>query len=202
MKIKICGIRRLEDTEYLNQYTPDYAGFILSEPFWRYVPPEQMDILNQNLNQEIKRVGVFVNPEIEQIQQYTEYLDIIQLHGEESVDMIQHIRQETGMEIWKAARVRTPEDIQQADALPVDKLVLDSYSGISHGGTGTLAPWELIAEHKPVKPFFLAGGISVQNVLEAIEAVQPFGIDVSSSVETDKRKDREKIRSFIQKIRD
>ena len=201
MKIKICGIRRIEDTEYLNQYSPDYAGFILSEPFWRYVPPEQMKSLTQNLDKKIQRVGVFVNPEIEQILHYAEYLDIIQLHGEESAELIKLIRQEMNLELWKAVRVRTPEEIQQADSLPVDKLILDSYSLASHGGTGTLAPWKLITEHKPVKPFFLAGGISAENVTEAIEAVQPFGVDVSSSVETDKCKDRDKIRSFIQKIR-
>ena len=94
-----------------------------------------------------------------------------------------------------------PEDIQKADALPVDRLVLDSFSEASHGGTGTLAPWNIIKENRPQKPFFLAGGISAENVLEAIEAVQPFGVDVSSSVETDKHKDIDKIKQIIQIIK-
>ena len=201
MNVKICGIRRIEDTEYLNQYPPEYAGFILSEQFWRYIPPEQVAILHEHLDRKIKRVGVFVNPTPEEIFPYVDYLDVIQLHGEETEELIAFLRKETNLEIWKAARVRTPEDIQKAETLPVDKLVLDSYSGIAHGGTGTLAPWELIQQHRPKKPFFLAGGISVDNVIEATEAVHPFGVDVSSSVETDRKKDGGKIKALIQKIR-
>ena len=94
-----------------------------------------------------------------------------------------------------------PEDITNADKMPVDKLVLDSFSAVSHGGTGTLAPWDIIANNRPQKPFFLAGGISAENVVDAIKAVNPFGIDVSSSVETDKCKDPEKIRNFIDKLK-
>lgn len=200
--IKICGIRRLEDVEILNQYPPDYAGFICSKPFWRYVSPEQLEILHQNLNKHIRRVGVFVNPTIEEISEYADGLDMIQLHGEESEDLIHQIKENFwSVQIWKAVRVRTLEDIQKADALPVDRLVLDSFSEASHGGTGTLAPWDIIKQNRPQKPFFLAGGISAENVLEAIQAVQPFGVDVSSSVETDKCKDINKIKKIIQIIR-
>ncbi|MBR4318514.1 MAG: phosphoribosylanthranilate isomerase [Oscillospiraceae bacterium] len=200
--IKICGIRRLEDIEILNQYPPDYAGFICSKPFWRYVSPEQLEIFHQNLNKHIRRVGVFVNPTIEEISKYADWLDIIQLHGEESENFIQQIKENFwSVQIWKAVRIRTPKDIQKADKLPVDKLVLDSFSEASHGGTGTLAPWDIIKENRPQKPFFLAGGISAENISEAIQSVQPFGIDVSSSVETDKHKDIDKIKQIIQIIR-
>ncbi len=200
--IKICGIRRLEDVEILNQYPPDYAGFICSKPFWRYVSPEQLEIFHQNLNKHIRRVGVFVNPTIEEISKYADWLDIIQLHGEESENFIQQIKENFwSVQIWKAVRVRTLEDIQKADKLPIDKLVLDSFSEASHGGTGTLAPWDIIKQNRPQKPFFLAGGISAENISEAIQSVQPFGIDVSSSVETDKHKDIDKIKQIIQIIR-
>ena len=202
LTIKICGIRRLEDVEILNQYPPDYAGFICSKPFWRYVSPEQLKSLHQNLNKHIRRVGVFVNPTIEEILAYADWLDVIQLHGEENADFIKQIWENVwSVQIWKAVRVRTAEDIANADKLPVDKLVLDSFSAISHGGTGTLAPWDIIANNRPTKPFFLAGGISAENVIDAVKAVNPFGIDVSSSVETDKCKDPEKIRVLTETIR-
>jgi len=202
VKLKICGIRRLEDAEILNQYPPDYAGFICSKPFWRYVSPEQTALLNQALDKTINRVGVFVNPELTEIADYAEFLNIIQLHGEETADFISQIRDMfPDLELWKAVRVRTPEDIQKADALPVDKLVLDSFSAISHGGTGTLAPWGIIKENRPEHAFSLAGGISSENVLDAVQDVAPFGVDVSSSVETDKCKDIDKIRNIIQIIR-
>lgn len=202
IKLKICGIRRLEDVAYLNQYAPDYAGFILSKPFWRYVSPEQMQLLHDALRPEIKRVGVFVNPTLPEMESYLAFLDVIQLHGEESEDFIKQVcKKAHGLEIWKAVRVRTAEDILKADKLPVDKLVLDSFSEVSHGGTGMLAPWNIIQETRPEKPFFLAGGISSENVVQAVEDVQPFGVDVSSSLETDKRKDPEKIRVFTEIIR-
>lgn len=201
IKLKICGIRRLEDINYLNQYAPDYAGFILSKPFWRYVSPEQMQLLHENLNPNIKRVGVFVNPHLEEILNYAKFLDIIQLHGEESENLIRNIKKQTELEIWKAVRVQNAEDIYYADKLPVDKLVLDSFLASSHGGTGTVANWNLIAENKPKKLFFLAGGISENNLAEAINFIQPYGIDVSSSVETEKCKDLHKISKLVQNIR-
>ena len=199
--IKICGIRQREDVEILNQYPPDYAGFICSKLFWRYVSPEQLKDLHQNLNKHIRRVGVFVNPTIEEISEYADWFDVIQLHGEEDIHYICELKNIFHGEIWKAVRVRTPEDIQKADALPVDKLVLDSFSTVSHGGTGTLAPWDIIRENRPEKLFFLAGGISDENVSDAVSEVQPFGVDVSSSVETDRHKDIDKIRKIIQIIR-
>jgi len=202
-KIKICGIRRPEDVEILNQYPPDYAGFICSKPFWRYVDFETFRKLIFQLRGDIGRVGVFVNPTIKDIWDYANYLDMIQLHGEEDAECIEQIRENFSYDtqIWKAVRVRTPEDIQKADALPVDRLVLDSFSAVSHGGTGTLAPWNIIKENRPEHEFFLAGGISSQNLEDAVREIQPFGVDVSSSVETDKYKDINKIREIMQIIR-
>lgn len=200
--LKICGIRRPEDVQYINTYIPDYAGFILSKPFWRYVPPELFRTLVQELDGVIGRVGVFVDPTMEEIQQYAAYLDVIQLHGSETTELISQIRAELPeLQIWKAVRVRTAQDIADADALPVDRLVLDSFSAVSHGGTGTLAPWDMILQNRPEKPFFLAGGISAENVQAAIRDVQPLGVDASSSVETEGRKDLEKIRQLVNQVR-
>ena len=202
MMLKICGIRRMEDASYLNQYMPDFAGFILSKPFWRYVPPEAFKELALAMDEKIGRVGVFVNPTMEEIYQYATYLDVIQLHGEETADFIEEIRENTShdLQIWKAARVRTPEDIRTADALPVDKLVLDSFSEVQHGGMGKVADWELIAGNRPQKPFLLAGGISAENAAEAA-MLCPWGLDVSSGVETDRCKDSDKIRTLVEQVR-
>lgn len=197
-RLKICGIRRIQDVEYLNAYMPDYAGFILSKPFWRYIDPGQMKILHENLHPAIRRTGVFVNPDLEEIRNYAKFLDVIQLHGEESEIFIRLVRENfPDLEIWKAVRVRNPEDIHKADLLPVDKLVLDSFSENSHGGTGTIAPWDVIIRNRPEKEFFLAGGISQENIAEAVEKVNPYGIDVSSSVETNRCKDSSKIQNII-----
>lgn len=202
MMLKICGIRRTEDVRCLNQYMPDFAGSILSKPFWRYVPPEDFRTLALAMDKKIRRVGVFVNPTMDEIHQYAAYLDVIQLHGEETADFIEEIRENSNhdLQIWKAVRVRTPEDIRAADALPVDKLVLDSFSEVQHGGVGKVADWELIARNRPQKPFLLAGGISADNAAEAA-MLHPWGLDVSSSVETDRCKDADKIRTLVARVR-
>ncbi len=203
VKIKICGNRRREDIQILNQYPPDYTGFILSGGFGRSIVIGTFYELKSYLDKKIRTVGVFVNEPIEEIKKcaYHEALNVIQLHGEEDLYYIRELKTIFHGEIWKAVRVRTPEDIQKADALPVDKLVLDSFSAVSHGGTGTLAPWDIIKENRPKHEFFLAGGISAGNVPEAVETVQPFGIDLSSSVETDRQKDSDKIKTIMQIIR-
>ncbi len=199
--LKICGIRRPEDVQYLNEFSPDFAGFICSQPFWRYVEPAVFKELVSNLHGEIGRVGVFVNPTLSEIAQYAAYLDVIQLHGEETADFIADLRGYfPEIQIWKAARVQTAEDIARADALPVDKLVLDSFSAVSHGGTGEVAPWDLIVQNRTEKPFLLAGGITPENVTQAIAEVQPWGVDASSSLETDKCKEMLKIQKFVETV--
>ena len=197
--LKICGIRRMEDVTYLNEFPPDFAGFICSKPFWRYVSPEVFRALALRLNGRIGRVGVFVDPDLEDMTPYTPYLDVIQLHGNESAGLIAKIRDYfPDVQLWKAVRVRTAQDIADADRLDVDKLVLDSFSARSVGGTGELAPWDIIARNRPEKPFLLAGGITPENVSQAIADVAPWGVDASSSLETDRCKDRAKIQSMVQ----
>ncbi len=200
-RIKICGIRRIEDSLYLNEFKPDYAGFILSKPFWRYIDLNTLSKINDVLSKQIKRVGVFVNENSDYILKYASLLDIIQLHGEETQDLIDKLRERTNCEIWKAVRVKSSYDLNEADKLSVDKLLIDSYTENTYGGSGKIANWELIKKTKINKPFFLAGGISAENCLNAIETIKPFGLDISSSVETDKFKDRNKIEEIISLIR-
>lgn len=200
-RIKICGIRRIEDSLCLNEFKPDYAGFILSKPFWRYIDLNTLSKINDVLSKQIKRVGVFVNENSDYILKYASLLDIIQLHGEETQDLIDKLRERTNCEIWKAVRVKSSYDLNEADKLSVDKLLIDSYTENTYGGSGKIANWELIKKTKINKPFFLAGGISAENCLNVIETIKPFGLDISSSVETDKFKDRNKIEEIISLIR-
>jgi phosphoribosylanthranilate isomerase len=203
-KIKICGLFRKEDTEFVNEAKPDYCGFILHFPkSHRSLEPEKAKELRQYIDSSVRVVGVFVNQPPEYVIQTADTvgLQVIQLHGNEDAAYIQALRMVFGGEIWKAVRVQTAQDIAQADALPVDRLVLDSFSAQFVGGTGELAPWDIIAQNRPEKPFLLAGGITPDNVCQAIADVQPWGVDCSSGVETDKCKDRLKIRALAENMK-
>ncbi len=200
-KIKICGMRRMDDILYVNKYRPDYAGFILSPGFKRTVDLNTFRQLQGKLDKDIKRVGVFVNEPLENILRYADKLDVIQLHGDEDIDYISKLMKICGCEIWKAVRTQTPADIQAACLLPVHKLVIDSYSQSHYGGTGKRVNLEIIRQAKITKPFFLAGGLSAQNIAEAITQVRPYGVDFSSSVETDGFKDEKKICDIINAVR-
>lgn len=201
-KLKICGLRRYEDIEYVNEFSPDYAGFILSTPFWRSINIDTLAKLTERLSRKITPVGVFVNEKIDYIISFSKYLSVIQLHGDENNEYIKALRTKTDCEIWKAVRPQTTDEINKACSLDADKLLIDSFSKDSVGGTGKVGNWDIIKQAKITKPFFLAGGISSDNVTDAINTVNPFGVDVSSSVETDKKKDREKIKNIVEIITD
>lgn len=201
-KLKICGLRRCEDISYVNEFQPEYAGFILSKPFWRHIDIDELAKLTRELSDKITPVGVFVNEKIETILPFTEYLGVIQLHGDEDNDFIKSLKEYTDCEIWKAIRPQTSSEINNACQGCADKLLIDSFSKDSVGGTGVVGNWEIIKSAEITKPFFLAGGISAENIKEAIETVEPYGIDVSSSVETDRKKDREKIKTIVLKAKE
>lgn len=201
-RIKICGMRRVDDILYVNKYRPDYAGFILSEGFKRTVDIDTFYDLELLLNKEIKRVGVFVNEPIENILKcFAQKLDVIQLHGEENAEYISKLRENCDCEIWKAVRVKYVDDIAKADALPVHKLLIDSFSAGSYGGTGKRVDLDVFSNVSISKPFFLAGGLNEDNICYAMEKVQPYGVDFSSSVETDGFKDENKIKRIVETIR-
>ncbi len=201
-KLKICGLRRSEDIAYVNEFQPDYAGFILSEPFWRHISLDELAKFTSELSNKITPVGVFVNETLDTIIPFSKYLGVIQLHGDEDDAFIKSLKENTDCEIWKAIRPQTSDDISKACKGSADKLLIDSFSKGSVGGTGIVGNWEIIKNAEINKPFFLAGGISADNIKEAIETVKPYGIDVSSSVETDKKKDREKIKKLTLLIMD
>ncbi|MBD5113828.1 MAG: phosphoribosylanthranilate isomerase [Ruminococcaceae bacterium] len=199
MKIKLCGIRREEDAEYINEFPPDYAGFVFAESK-RKVTLKQAEKLSALLLPSIIKVGVFVNQPLEEMPDFADAISVYQLHGDEDGEYIDRLRQilPQDCEIWKAVRVSTKEDIVKADGLNADKLLLDAFSKNAYGGTGRAFDWELISKARISKPFFTAGGITAENIEKAAVTLKPYGIDLSGGIETNGFKNREKIKQIIE----
>lgn len=202
MIIKICGIRRTEDISYVNEFKPDYIGFVFAKSK-RRITVENAAELKKMLNNDIKAVGVFVNCPIERIAeiQKTAGLDVVQLHGDEDVSYLQKLKKNVKCDIWKAVRVRDQYDIEKADSIGADMLLLDSFSPDSYGGTGKTADTEIINKAQFKTPFFLAGGLNCNNIKQAINQVLPNGVDISGGVETNGFKDKDKIKNIINLVR-
>lgn len=199
MKIKFCGIRRLEDVAFCNELQPEYLGMILSSGFRRTISPETAEQLVKAKSRSIAAVGVFVNETPEHIAQVLKQvpLDVIQLHGSETAEIVSGVRWRTGLPVWKAVQVQTAADIQAARQLGADQLILEGKAG----GMGITADWELIAGAKPAQPFLLAGGLTPENVAEAAARVQLDGVDFSSGIETGGVKDYAKMKRIVTIIR-
>ena len=201
IKLKLCGMRRRQDIDYVNEYCPDYVGFILSDGFRRSVGLGTFCELASGLDKGIKRVGVFVNEPVENmLKYYPEELDVFQLHGDEDEKYIELLRKSIpeSCEIWKAVRVRSADDIERWNGSGVDKLLLDAFQEGVVGGTGKTADWSVITSANIQKPFFAAGGITAKNFIEAAIVLNPYGIDLSGGIETDGVKDKAKIAEIIQ----
>ena len=203
MKIKFCGIRRLEDVAAVNLCQPDYMGMILSGGFRRSISQEQAQCLVQEKSDAIAAVGVFVNESSETICRMAEqlHLQVIQLHGNESAEQIQTLQQKTGLPVWKALRIGTLEELEAAGTNPADCLILEGKTGAGIGGTGVCADWELLARHSWNRSFFLAGGLQPEYVLEAIATVSPTGVDFSSGIEEDGVKSLRRMKQLMTLIR-
>ena len=202
MKIKFCGIRRLEDVAAVNLCQPDYMGMILSGGFRRSISQEQAQCLVQEKSDAIAAVGVFVNESSETICRMAEqlHLQVIQLHGNESAEQIQTLQQKTGLPVWKALRIGTLEELEAAGTNPADCLILEGKTGAGIGGTGVCADW-VLARHSWNRSFFLAGGLQPENVLEAIATVSPTGVDFSSGIEEDGVKSLRRMKQLMTLIR-
>ena len=196
--IKICGISREEDTEFINATKPDYAGFIIGVPFSRRnITAEQACRLRNLINSDIKTVGVFVDYRKEDIVNLVEcgIIDIVQLHGAEDEIFIKELRQLIpDTEIWKAFVIKNSEDIALAELSSADKILLDSGTG-----SGKSFDWSMLADVK--RDFILAGGLNCENISSAIAQVRPYAVDVSSGVETDYLKDGAKIQKLCAIVR-
>ena len=196
--IKICGLFRKEDIDSANAVQPDYIGFILHFPkSHRNVSVETAARLKAQLHPRIRAVGVFVNQSEDTVTESAKTigLDVIQLHGSEDDRYIESIRRRTGLPVWKAFRVKSREDLAAAEASAADLVLLDGGSG-----GGEVFDWSLTQGIR--RPFILAGGLTPENIPEAVRRLSPVLIDLSSGVETDRIKDRAKMRAAVEAVRD
>ncbi len=202
LKVKICGLTRAADIAAVNAARPDYIGFVFAQSR-RRISPETARELRALLAPAIHAVGVFVNERAEEVAglAHAGVLDAVQLHGDEDAAYIRALRALLPREtpVIKAVRVRDAAQILQADALPCDYLLLDTYDPASAGGVGKTFDWRLIPSG--IKPYFLAGGLSCENVARAVRACAPCCVDVSSGVETEGKKDAGKIERFVRLAR-
>ena len=197
-KIKICGLKRPEDIRAVNEAKPDYCGFVIEVPkSSRCVSRDQVRELTAMLDEKILPVGVFVNaPEVLVAQLLNEgTIAMAQLHGQEDDTYIRRLRELTEKPLIQAFSIRSLEDVEWAVNSPADYILLDQ----GGGGTGKTFDWSLVSAMK--RPFFLAGGLSEENLEAAIRQVHPWAVDLSSSLETDGKKDAGKIRRVVEIIR-
>lgn len=197
-KIKFCGLSQVQDIEYANKCLPDYIGFVFAKSK-RNVTPQDAITLRKRLSPSIQAVGVFVNDDINKITTIADSntIDLIQLHGNEDLEYIQSLKSKTKLPIIKAIQVQTTADILTASVLPVDYILLDTYSKGQYGGIGKQFDWSLIP--KLSIPFFLAGGINCNNISQALKT-HAFCLDCSSSLEANGHKDYKRMLEIKHKI--
>ena len=195
-KIKLCGLSRPCDIDMANELKPDYIGFVFAKKSKRYVDPEKASQLKALLDPGIKAVGVFVNEAPETVADLLNsgIIDLAQLHGNEDEAYIKRLREFTDQPIIKAFQIKAQTDIAKAERCSADHVLLDSGAG-----TGVVFDWSFLKNAK--RPYFLAGGLSPDNVYEAVRLLRPYAVDVSSGIETDGLKDREKAAAFIAAVR-
>ena len=224
-KVKMCGISNVETIPAIIDAKPDYMGLVFA-PSKRQVTVEQAKTLVEELykqnvvgnnseveqtepvtsldtasSETIKTVGVFVNETVENLLKIAEEvkLDVIQLHGDEDESFIQILKEQSNVEVWKAVQVRSAADAEKWIDSSADMLLFDAYHKDERGGTGEVFDWSSLDEFE--RPFMLAGGIDSTNVARAIRTVRPYGIDISSGIETEGVKDNEKIKAFTNIVR-
>jgi len=193
-KIKICGLYRPCDIEYVNAAKPDWCGFIINFPkSHRSLTPERVRALRRGLDGAVTPVGVFVDQPVETVAELLNdgTISVAQLHGHEDAAYIAALRAAApGHPVWKAFKVRGPEDLTAANASPADLVLLDNGRG-----TGETFDWSLAGG--VTRPCLLAGGLTPENIPEAVRRLHPFGLDISSGVETDGKKDCAKILAAV-----
>lgn len=209
IKIKLCGMMRKEDIEAVNEIMPDYVGFIFADTR-RKISYDKALAFKNMLNESIKAVGVFVDEEVSGVAKLVndDIIDIVQLHGNEDNAYIAKLKSLCNKKsrIIKAARVRRAEDIIMVHDINADYLLLDAYSKSLPGGTGESFNWDMINSaydsipENERKPYFLAGGINIGNIDEAV-SINPYGVDISSGIETDGIKDKTKMTEIVRRIR-
>lgn len=196
-KIKLCGLSRDCDITAANELMPEYIGFVFANKSKRFITPQKAYDLKKLLSSDIKAVGVFVNESPDTVAKLLNcgLIDIAQLHGSEDDSYIINLRKLTDKPVIKAFRIGNENDADKAEKSAADYVLLDSGAG-----TGNVFDWNLIRSIK--RPYFLAGGLNVDNVATAVKALGPFAVDVSSGIETDGLKDKEKMAAFVAAVRE
>ena len=215
-KVKMCGISKVETIPAVVEAKPDYMGLVFA-PSKRQVTVDQAKTLVEELhrgyaqkygsdtehdkNDTIKTVGVFVNETVDNLVTIANEanLDAVQLHGDEDETFIQSLKERTNVEVWKAIQIRTAADTEKWIDSSADMLLFDAYHKDERGGTGEVFDWSSLDAFE--RPFMLAGGIDSTNVARAIRTVRPYGIDISSGIETNGVKDDEKITAFTKIVK-
>lgn len=195
-KIKLCGLSRQCDIEWANELKPDYIGFIFWSKSKRNVSPEKAKELKALLSLDIKAVGVFVDEPIENIAKLLNdnIIDLAQLHGSEDEEYIARLRTLSDKPIIKAFLLKSKEDAERAEKSTADHILLDSGMGTGKGFDRSLLK-------NISRPYFLAGGLYPENVGIAVDTLSPYAVDVSSGIETDNFKDRNKMAAFVNAVR-
>ena len=203
MFIKICGITKPKEIEFINELHPDYIGFVFAKSK-RKVTGKEASTLAKTLDKSIKTVGVFRNNSIEEIEEVLKFidLDVVQLHGSEDEELIKELKSKGNFKVWKAISIGEDFDSSKSLDYSVDAFLLDG----SAPGSGKRFKWDLVDKSKFNKKFILAGGINEDNVEEGIKLFNPDGVDVSSGVEVVTEngfiKDYEKMKRIIRKVRE
>ena len=195
-KIKLCGLSRKCDIEWANALKPEYIGFVFWSKSKRNVPPEKAKELKGLLSPDVKAVGVFVDEPIENVAELLNdnIIDIAQLHGGEDEEYIKKLRALSDKPIIKAFLLKSESDAERAEKSTADYILVDSGTG-----TGKSFDWELLKNIS--RPYFLAGGLCCENISQAITALDPYAVDVSSGIETNSCKDKNKMAAFVAAVR-
>ena len=198
MRVKICGITQLEDAVAAVDYGADAIGFVLYSQSPRFVEPHRVQEIISQLPPYITTVGLFVNPEVSEVQRVVDFcgIDLIQFQGNETPELCRCFSQRA----IKAIHMKDQESLSILHQFHVRAYLLDTYHEGEYGGTGICFDWDLALKAKTFGRIILAGGLNPENVQEAVEKVKPYGVDVSSGVERGikGKKDHEKIKKFIE----
>ncbi|MBQ4170592.1 MAG: phosphoribosylanthranilate isomerase [Ruminococcus sp.] len=195
-KIKLCGLSRIEDIEAANMLKPDFIGFVFASKSKRRVSHLKAAELKSKLNPETKAVGVFLDDDLDTVGALMNLgiVDMVQLHGSEDEEYIAKLRAITDKPIIKAFIINNENDVRLAEESSADYILLDGGKG-----EGRAFNWKLLEEIK--RPFFLAGGLNTDNAEAAVADLHPFAVDVSTGIETDGVKDKEKMTAFVAAVR-
>jgi phosphoribosylanthranilate isomerase len=199
-KVKICGITRLEDAELALGHGAWALGFILWPSSKRYVEPAVAAGITRVVRRKVETVGVFVNQPLDEIAGAVDVLGLthVQLHGDEGPSFCTAVAQRTGAKVFKALRIRHAADIRDSERYHTDFHLLDTGKAGSYGGTGETWDWSLVRQRRAKVPLLLSGGLTPDNVADAIAAVRPWGVDVASGVEASPGvKDPAKLEAFF-----